>query len=107
MNSVSELGRELGKLLRESIESIKHGSSSNQKITSEEKERLLAKLREYMKDELEAVGKYSVLATEFKKLGLIKEAEEIENIGLDEAEHHRKLYDMYLSIRHRLWTLVK
>ena len=107
MNYMSELGRELGRLLRESMESIKHKSPSNRKISSEEKERLLAKLRECMKDELEAVGKYRALATEFKKLGLIKEAEEIENIGLDESEHHRKLYDMYLSVRHKLWTMVK
>jgi len=99
---MSELGRELGRLLRESVESIKHGSSSNRKIASEEKKRLLAKLRERMKDELEAVREYRVLATEFKKLGLVKEAEEIENIGLDEAEHHRKLYDMYSSVRHGL-----
>ena len=107
MNSMSELGRELGRLLRDSMGSAKHSSSSDQKITSKEREKLLDKLREQMKDELEAVGNYRQLATEFKKLGLTKEAEEIENIGYDEAEHHKKLYDMYLHVKYRLRTSVK
>ena len=96
---MSELGRELGRLLRESI---KHISSSNQKTISNEKKRLLAKLQAYMRDELEAVGNYRNLATELKKLGLMEEAKEIENIGLDEAEHHEKLFNIYSRIRHML-----
>ena len=97
---MSELGRELGRLLRDSLKSTKRGSSH----TSNEKNELLAKLKEYVKDELETSKKYDALAKKLIGLGLLEEAADLERISLDEYDHYLLLSNVYRRIKEELQT---